>query len=98
MSRNVPHESAELHVSGEAVYVDDMLVHDRLLVGRVVYSPHAHAKIKSFDLHKAKKAPGVDAVLCHTDIAGHTQMGTVDKHELCLAGDEVRFIGQEMLV
>ncbi|TLY27331.1 MAG: xanthine dehydrogenase molybdopterin binding subunit [Ignavibacteria bacterium] len=98
MSRNVPHESAELHVSGEAVYVDDMLVHDRLLVGRVVYSPHAHAKIKRFDLHKAKKAPGVHAVLCHTDIPGHNQMGPVVKDELCLAVDEVTFIGQAMFL
>ncbi|HYQ85946.1 MAG TPA: xanthine dehydrogenase molybdopterin binding subunit [Bacteroidota bacterium] len=90
----IPHESAELHVSGEAVYVDDMLVDDRLLVGRVVYSPHAHAKIQRFDLHKAKKAPGVHAVLCHTDIPGHNQMGPVVKDELCLAVEEVTFIGQ----
>jgi xanthine dehydrogenase molybdopterin binding subunit len=94
----IPHESAELHVSGEAVYVDDILVDDRLLVGRVVYSAHAHAKIKSFDLRKAKKAPGVRAVLCHRDIPGRNQMGPVVKDELCLAVDEVTFIGHAMFL
>ena len=94
MSQKLPHESASLHVSGEAVYVDDILVNDQLLVGRVVYSPHAHARIKSFDLSEAKKVPGVHAVLCHKDIPGHNQMGPVVKDELCLAENEVTCVGQ----
>jgi len=85
-------------VTGEAVYVDDILVNEQLLVGRVVYSPHAHARIKSFDLTKAKQLPGVHAVLCHKDIPGHNQMGPVVKDELCLAVDEVTFVGQAMFL
>jgi len=88
------HESASKHVSGEAVYIDDILVNEQLLVGRVVYSPHPHARIASFDLIAAKKVPGVHAVLCHCDIPGHNQMGPVVKDEPCLAGDEVVCIGQ----
>ena len=74
---NIPHESASKHVSGEAIYIDDILVSDQLLVGRVVYSPHAHAKIKSFDISEAKKVRGVLAVLCYKDIPGRNQMGPV---------------------
>jgi len=98
MNKPFPHESASKHVTGEAVYVDDILVNEQLLVGRVVYSPHAHAKIKSLDLSEAKKVPGVRAVLCHKDIPGHNQMGPVVKDEVCLAIDEVVCVGQAMFL
>ena len=62
---NIPHDSAIKHVSGESVYIDDMLVNSQLLVGRVVYSKHAHAKIKSINLVVAKKLNGVHAVLTY---------------------------------
>ncbi len=95
---NIPHESGEKHVTGEAVYIDDISVNAQLLVGRVVYSPHAHARIVSFDLGQAKKVPGVHAVLCHKDIPGRNQMGPVVKDEPCLAADEVVCIGQAVFL
>ena len=98
MNNDIHHESAAKHVSGEAVYVDDILVNEHLLVGRVVYSPHARARIKSFDLAEAKKLPGVHAVLCHKDIPGHNQMGPVIKDEVCLAESEVLCVGQAMFL
>jgi xanthine dehydrogenase molybdopterin binding subunit len=93
-----PHESGEKHVTGEAVYIDDIPVNAQLLAGRVVYSPHAHARIVSFDLSQAKKVLGVHAVLCHKDIPGHNQMGPVVKDEPCLAMDEVVCIGQAVFL
>jgi len=44
MNNSIPHDSAIKHVSGESVYIDDMQVNAQLLIGRVVYSTHAHAK------------------------------------------------------
>ena len=96
--KQIPHESASKHVSGEAVYIDDIPVSDQLLIGRVVYSPHAHAKIKSFDLNESRKSEGVHAVLFYKDIPGHNQMGPVVDDELCLAIDEVTFVGQAMFL
>lgn len=98
MKNNLPHESAAKHVSGEAVYIDDILVNEQLLVGRVVYSSHAHARIISFDLTEAQKVSGVHAVLCYKDIPGHNQMGPVVKDELCLAENEVVCVGQAMFL
>jgi xanthine dehydrogenase large subunit len=93
------HESAILHVTGKAVYVDDILVHEQeLLVGRVVYSPHAHARILSFDLSEARQVPGVFAVLSHHDIPGENQMGPVFKDEPCLAVDKVECVGQALFI
>ncbi len=98
MTQQVPHESAFLHVTGEARYIDDLPASDTLLAGRVVYSPHAHARIVSFDLSKAKQTPGVVAILSFKDILGHNQMGPVVKDEPCLAEKEVTFIGQAIFL
>ncbi|MBM4169559.1 MAG: xanthine dehydrogenase molybdopterin binding subunit [Ignavibacteria bacterium] len=98
MTKHIPHESAELHVSGEALYVDDISASPDLLVGRVVYSPHARARIISFDLTEAKQVPGVAAILSARDIPGHNQMGPVVKDEPCLASEEVTFVGQAIFL
>lgn len=95
---NIAHESATKHVTGEAVYIDDMPVNDLLLVGRVVYSKHARARIASFKLDLARKTPGVHAVLSAQDIPGHNQMGPIVKDEPCLAEGEVVCIGQAIFL
>ena len=95
---NIPHDSAIKHVSGESVYIDDMLVNSQLLVGRVVYSKHAHAKIKSINLEAAKKLSGVHAVLTYKDIPGANQMGPVIHDEPCLAIDKVECVGQAIVL
>ena len=53
---------------GGGRYVDDMAF-PGMLYGYVLRSPHAHAKIKRFDIEAAKQAPGVVAVLTHEDWA-----------------------------
>ena len=93
----LPHESGALHVTGEARYVDDLPA-EHMLAGKGVWSPHAHARIQSFDLSAAAKVPGVHAVLSHRDIPGVNQMGPVVKDELCLAVDEVTFVGQAVFL
>ncbi|MFN0158690.1 MAG: xanthine dehydrogenase molybdopterin binding subunit [Bacteroidota bacterium] len=98
MTPSIPHESAAKHVTGEAVYIDDIAVDSQLLFGRAVYSKHAHARIVSFDLSAARKVPGVHAVLSADDIPGHNQMGPVIKDEPCLADGEVICVGQAMFL
>ena len=97
-TQTIPHESANLHVSGEAVYVDDILINELGLEGYVYYSPIAHANIKSYDLTKAKKHKGVISVLSYKDIPGHNQMGPIVKDEPVLAIDKVEFIGQAIFL
>ena len=92
------HESAVNHVTGKSVYVNDMPSGEGTLHGHVVYSKWAHARIKSFDLTKARKSPGVVAVLSAQDIPGKNQMGPVVHDESCLAGDTVEFYGQAMFL
>lgn len=95
---NIPHDSATKHVSGQSIYIDDMQINSQLLIGRIVYSKHAHAKIISLDLEAAKTLPGVHAVLSYKDIPGHNQMGAVVHDETCLAENEVTCIGHAIVL
>jgi aerobic carbon-monoxide dehydrogenase large subunit len=51
---------------GGGRYVDDMVL-PRMVLGHVLRSPHAHARIRSIDTSAAKAAPGVLAVLTGAD-------------------------------
>src|SRR3981081_1804217 len=53
-------------VRGEGRYVGDIVL-PGLAFGHVLRSPHAHARIRSIDVSKAKAAPGVLAVLTGAD-------------------------------
>ncbi len=96
--KNIQHESGKYQVTGEAMYIDDMPMSDRLLHGYIYTSPHAHAKILSFDIEKAKSVEGVHAVLSYKDIPGHNQMGPVIHDEPVLAEGLVECIGQAMFI
>ena len=91
---NLYHDSAIKHVSGQSVYVNDIVASPYQLFGKVVYSPFAHARILSIDIEAAKQLKGVKAILTYQDIPGENQMGPVVHDEPCLAVDEVTFIGQ----
>ena len=80
------------------MYVNDMQVGEQLLYGKVVYSPHAHARIVSYDLDTAIAIEGVHAILTYKDIPGGNQMGPVIHDEVVLAEKEVIFIGQAMFL
>ena len=88
------HESADKHVSGEAVYVDDRPA----LVGQVHaaigQSSIAHGRILSMDLSAVRAAEGVVAVITATDIPGKVDIGPVYPGDPVLAEELVEFVGQ----
>ncbi len=62
IGKRIPRLDGLLKASGKAKYPSD--VHPKgLLFGAMLYSPHAHAKVKSIDTKAAEKLPGVKAVL-----------------------------------
>ncbi len=93
-SAEVTHESSILQTTGEALFIEDLYRPGQHLTGRVVYSPHPRAVLKSIDLTEALKVKGVRAILTAADIPGINQMGPVVHDEPCLADGEVAFIGQ----
>jgi len=65
------HDSAPLHVTGTATYIDDMLEPEGLLhLAPGFANDAARGKIVSVDLDAVRKAEGVIAVLTHDDIPG----------------------------
>ena len=56
---SVPHESAVLHVTGDATYVDDIPELAGTAFIALGLSTEAHARIKSIDLDAVRQAPGV---------------------------------------
>lgn len=93
-NQKIHHESAIHHVTGEAVYVGDIHFGEEMLIGRVVYSPHAHAEILDYDLSEALKVKGVWDILDHTRIPGQNELNPLANDEPCLAKDKVNFVGQ----
>jgi xanthine dehydrogenase large subunit len=88
----LPHESAALHVTGHALYTDD-LVHrtPHVLHAHPVCSPHPHARVTRVDVAPALAVPGVVRVLTADDVPGVNDAGV--KHDEPLFPDVVMFVG-----
>ena len=88
------HDSAHKHVTGDAVYVDDIRVPDDTLVVLIGQSPHAHARILDIDLSRVARSQGVVAVLTHADIPGRNDCSPVYGDDPILAETVVSYVGQ----
>ena len=64
IGKSMPNRDAALKVTGQLPYVGDMKMQG-MLYAAVLFSPHAHAKIKSMDVREARALPGVRAVATH---------------------------------
>jgi carbon-monoxide dehydrogenase large subunit len=85
-------------IRGKGNYLDDIRL-PGMLHGVVLRSPYAHAKIVSIDTSKALEHPGVAAVITAKDLEtlGLAWMPTISYDtQAVLAGDKVRFQGQEV--
>ena len=79
-------------VSGKAMYAADFTAPDAL-VGKILRSPHAHARIK-VDASKARALPGVKAVVAGEDCAGNFGVLPIAMNEWALARGKVRYRGE----
>src|SRR5712692_7336623 len=66
-TRPIRHDGAE-KVTGRAAYGADVRL-PGMLYGKILRSPHAHARIKSIDTRHAEEVPGVHAVITSADLA-----------------------------
>jgi len=86
-------------VTGKAVYTQDVKL-PNTLVGRILRSPHAHARILRVDTSRAKALPGVKAVITVEDTKG-IKHGFVETpryppDQEVLARDKVVHVGEEI--
>src|SRR5882762_3526388 len=87
----VPHESARGHVTGEALYADDLLGRfPNVLHAWPVLAPHAHAKLTMLDVSPALAELGVCMVLTGADVSGENDTGAA-RHDEPLFPTEIVF-------
>ena len=89
-----PHESAHMHVAGNAPYVDDLPELAGTLHAALGLSPIAHGKLIAIDLARIQAMPGVVAVLTAKDIPGPNDCGPVMHDDPILADGVVHYLGQ----
>jgi len=91
------HDSAAKHVSGEAVYIDDIPTPQNILHLYAAPAARAHAKITRLDVSKVRAATGVALVLTVDDIPGVNDVSpTGSNDEPVLADGTVHFHGQPL--
>jgi xanthine dehydrogenase large subunit len=89
-----PHESAHLHVAGEASYIDDLPELAGTLHVALGLSPVANGKLNAMSLDAIRAMPGVVDVLTAADIPGPNDCGSIIHDDPILADKEVRYLGQ----
>jgi CO/xanthine dehydrogenase Mo-binding subunit len=92
IGRSIPRLEIREKVTGRAAYIAD-LYRPNMLYGGLLGSPHAHARIRSYDLRDALQVPGVRAIVTGDDFGDH-RMGAFIKDEHAIAKGKVRYVGE----
>ncbi|MDO9618058.1 MAG: xanthine dehydrogenase molybdopterin binding subunit [Pseudomonas sp.] len=97
VGKSVKHESADKHVSGEAIYVDDRLEFPNQLHVYARMSDRAHARIVSIDTSPCYQFPGVAIAITKDDVPGQLDIGPVVAGDPLLADGKVEYVGQVVI-
>ena len=87
--------------TGRPVYVDDMKIAGTL-IAKVLWSPHAHARIKSINADKARALPGVVCVVTHEDVprvlktTGGQGYPEPSPYDTTMLDNKVRYVGDRV--
>ena len=96
IGHSVPRMDGPEKVTGAAKYTLD-LKFPNMLYGKILTSPHAHARIISIDTSEAEKLPGVKAIITHKDVPTlkyGISPARWDENIFC--SDKVRFVGDKV--
>ncbi|MBI2849396.1 MAG: xanthine dehydrogenase family protein molybdopterin-binding subunit [Chloroflexi bacterium] len=94
IGKRFPRIDGLVKVKGEARYTGDILL-PGMLEGRVLRSPHPHARILDIDTSRAERLPGVRAIVTGKDAPTKNwgfRLG--DSHTLC--AEKARYVGDEV--
>lgn len=90
----IAHESAVLHVTGGARYIDDLPELPGTLHAAVRLSDLAHGRLLGLDLEAARQSAGVRAVVSAADVPGGLDIGAVLPGDPLLADSLIEYAGQ----
>ena len=98
IGKSLPHDSAPLHVTGQARYVDDVPLPAGALHLAFGLSTCAHGDILNLDLTDVRAAPGVVAVWSAADLSPMPDCGPVVHDEPLLSTGRVHYVGQQIFL
>ncbi|UWQ75792.1 xanthine dehydrogenase molybdopterin binding subunit [Leisingera sp. M658] len=98
ISKPLPHDAAELHVTGAARYVDDIPSPAGTLHLAFGLSPIARGHITGMHLHDAQHSPGVVAVLTARGLPFSNDVSPSIHDEPLLASGTVNYVGQPVFL
>ncbi|HSR81722.1 MAG TPA: xanthine dehydrogenase molybdopterin binding subunit [Hyphomicrobiaceae bacterium] len=90
------HDSGEKHVSGEAIYVDDIGEPPGTLHIYIAMSERAHAVVKRMELERVRAHPGVAIVLAAKDVPGVNDVSPFAGDDPVFADGLVQYHGQSL--
>ncbi|RMF94583.1 MAG: xanthine dehydrogenase family protein molybdopterin-binding subunit [Candidatus Schekmanbacteria bacterium] len=95
IGKAIPRIESKDKARGKAVYTGDVVLPQKILVGKILYSQVPHGIIKNIDYSEALKVPGVKAVITSEDFKVK-RTGLIMEDEMILATGKVRFIGEKI--
>ncbi len=96
IGKNMPRVDSRAKVTGDALFTAD-LKFPQTLTGKILRSPHPHARILNIDVSDAQRLPGVKAVVTgHDTLKRKWGVFSYTQDQQFLTTDKVRFIGEEV--
>ena len=92
VGKPLPKVDAEAKVTGRTMFADDVAL-PRTLHCKLLRSPHQHARIRSIDASRARRLPGVHAVITGEDLPEKYGILPVTQDERALEHEKVRYVG-----
>lgn len=92
IGKSIPPRELFEKVTGRFQYVGDMPAE---LYGKILRSPHPHARIKRIDTRRVERLKGVEAVLTHQDVPPR-KLPRRDQRGCFILEDHLRFVGDEV--
>ena len=98
VAQSLPHDSARLHVTGLARYIDDLPTPAGMLHLAFGLSTVARGRITSIDLSAVRAAPGIKAVLQAADLPYTNDVSPSAHDEPLLADSTIHYLGQPIFL
>jgi 4-hydroxybenzoyl-CoA reductase subunit alpha len=95
IGKSAPMVDGTAKVTGMAMYADDLKL-PGMLYGKILRSPHPHARIVRIDTSRAEALPGVKAVITGKDTPIKYGILPIGQDETAMAVDKVIYVGQEV--
>ncbi|MHB8766792.1 MAG: xanthine dehydrogenase family protein molybdopterin-binding subunit, partial [Deferrisomatales bacterium] len=96
LGKRLPRVDGPVKAAGTARFTDDLSV-PGMLHGKILRSPHAHARILGIDTSAAAGLPGVRGVIVGTDFGDYRYGLRPDtRDEYPMARGKVRYLGEEV--